>query len=252
MRTVVHFKPEECVPDSRAVLAAEGMSGPGPASAETARMVEEARRLFRELTMPTGVCADISIAEFGQVFPGEGDNASDAVLARIFPRAERLALFACTVGARLTDDIRLRFERHDYALAYVLDAAASAGAERLADLVQDDYWTEVRNQKSSADYADGVPESAKSVKSVDGFALRYSPGYCGWNVSGQRKLFRFLQPEDIGITLRDSFLMEPLKSISGVFVLGPKELHRFENSFGYCTECRNPSCRERIAALDAK
>ena len=252
MRTVVHFEPEECVPDSRAVLAAEGMSGPGPASAEIARMVEEARRLFRELAMPAGVYADISIAEFEEIFPGEGNNAKDAVLVRIFPRAARLALFACTVGARLTDEIRLRFERHDYALGYVLDAAASAGTERLADLVEVEYCGGIRNQTSGTRNLNfGILRSDICNRQSD-FVLRYSPGYCGWNVSGQRRLFAFLRPEDAGITLRDSFLMEPLKSISGVFVLGPKEIHRFKNGFSYCPECRNPSCRDRIGALDAK
>ena len=52
--------------------------------------------------------------------------------------------------------------------------------------------------------------------------LPYSPGYCGWHVSGQRKLFDFLRPEEIGMTLNASCLMQPLKSVSGVLVAGAR------------------------------
>lgn len=243
MKRIVRFSPGECAPDPAAVLAAEGMSGPAPASNQTAALVEQAQGLFMKLAAPAGIYADISPAEFGTVFTGEGRNDPNAVLAAIYPRAKRLALFACTVGAELTEEIRRRFERHDYAQAYVLDAVASCAAERLADLVQDAYSEGVRSHSS------GIPHSAICNLQSD-FVLRYSPGYCGWHVSGQKRLFAFLGPGEIGITLRESFLMEPLKSVSGVFVLGPKDIHRFEPRFSFCSECRNPSCRERIARLD--
>ena len=49
---------------------------------------------------------------------------------------------------------------------------------------------------------------------------RYSPGYCGWDVSEQQKLF-FLLPENCcGIRLTDSSLMLPIKSVSGVIGVG--------------------------------
>ena len=79
--------------------------------------------------------------------------------------------------------------------------------------------------------------------------VRYSTGYCGWHMSGQKKLFGFLHPEDIGIMLLDSYLMKPLKSISGVIVVGEKEIHRFKDSYPFCSDCKTHSCRKRIKAL---
>jgi hypothetical protein len=79
--------------------------------------------------------------------------------------------------------------------------------------------------------------------------LRYSPGYCGWHVSGQRKLFDYLLPEEIGITLRESFLMQPLKSISGVVIAGRRQIFDFENTFDFCDDCSTWTCRERISAI---
>lgn len=50
---------------------------------------------------------------------------------------------------------------------------------------------------------------------------RFSPGYCGWHVSEQKKLFPlFPSAEPCGIRLTDSSLMLPIKSVSGVIGLG--------------------------------
>lgn len=239
MRKVLRFAAQDCRPSEEMVLAGEGMSGRAGTHPETLRLVAEAGELYDRLAVPVAVYADISQEEFGRVFVGEGRNAPDAVLGKIYPRAVRLALFACTVGKALTEEITRRFERHDYALGYVLDAVASAGVEKLAELVEAEYDSESRERKSGGKDSETV--------------LRYSPGYCGWHVSGQRKLFEFLRPEEIGITLRESFLMEPLKSVSGVFVAGPAEIHRFQPAtFAFCAECRQPSCTERLLELEQR
>ena len=49
---------------------------------------------------------------------------------------------------------------------------------------------------------------------------RYSPGYCGWSLSEQRKLFALFPDGHCGIKLSDSCLMEPIKSVSGVIGFG--------------------------------
>jgi hypothetical protein len=80
-------------------------------------------------------------------------------------------------------------------------------------------------------------------------ALSYSPGYCGWHITGQRKLLAFLKPEQIGISLNKSCLMTPIKSVSGVLVAGAPEIHEFDNDFDFCFDCTSWECRTRIASL---
>ena len=53
----------------------------------------------------------------------------------------------------------------------------------------------------------------------------------------------------IGIELSDSCLMSPLKSVSGVLVAGPAEIHDFENDFEFCLDCTTWECRDRIASI---
>lgn len=67
---------------------------------------------------------------------------------------------------------------------------------------------------------------------------RLSPGYCQWDVAEQQKLFALLPPRFCGITLNDSSLMTPIKSVSGVIGIGP-ELERRE--YG-CSLCDRQGC----------
>lgn len=72
-------------------------------------------------------------------------------------------------------------------------------------------------------------------------SLPYSPGYCGWDIQEQRLLFSLFPPQPCGITLSDSFLMSPVKSVSGFYGLG-KELHPQPYR---CEICTNKQCYKR-------
>lgn len=64
---------------------------------------------------------------------------------------------------------------------------------------------------------------AKNVQKEGLFTSNsYSPGYCGWTVSEQEKLFGFFPNKFCNISLTDSALMLPIKSISGLVGIGRK------------------------------
>jgi cobalamin-dependent methionine synthase I len=80
---------------------------------------------------------------------------------------------------------------------------------------------------------------------IEGFrhTSRYSPGYCGWHLSEQRKLFRLLGDSPCGIELSDVCLMKPIKSISGIIGVGRNVK---EKQYG-CRYCEMETCyRKRI------
>ncbi len=190
-------------------------------------LLDAALEHYLELAHPRAVLPASRPWNSPACIAGEGHNAGDAPLDAIYPHADDLSLMAATVGLRLSAFVRELFDRHDIALGCMLDAVGSASAERLAVLLA------ARVAKALADPATRV--------------LAYSPGYCGWHVSGQRALFRYLQPDDVGITLNSSCLMQPLKSVSGVLVAGPAGIHQFRPTFDFCDTCQDKACRDRIA-----
>jgi len=226
MTDTITFTVEELRPPREAVLGHQGIPPGRAVNSEIEALFEAGVRLLEQVATPAGILAEISKRDFETVYSGEGHNDAHTPVAEIYLRAERLALFAVTLGKRVVDEIRDRFRSNELALGAMLDSAASVAADKLA----------------TAMTARLGAESA---------VLNYSPGYCGWHISGQRKLFEYLRPERIGIVLRDSFLMDPLKSVSGVMIAGPPEIHRFPASYSFCDECKTRSCRARIRTLCA-
>ena len=234
MERVVLFSSQEALPERAAVLAAQGI----PDGREVPRRIEallgKALDLFQEHATPVALLQETGKREFSRVYRGEGDNDPDDPLAGVYPDASALALFALTVGGGLCRKINDLFDANEFALGSMLDSVASEGAEKVSRIV------ERRFERSLV--GRGVrPDLAKT--------LGYSPGYCGWHITGQRALFRALHPEEIGVTLGESCLMEPIKSISGVLVAGPSAIHDFPDTYSFCRNCRDHPCRKRIEQL---
>lgn len=71
--------------------------------------------------------------------------------------------------------------------------------------------------------------------------LPYSPGYCGWNIAEQRKLFSFFPDAPCGVRLSESCLMTPEKSVSGFYGLGAELVPQPYR----CEICNNKKCYKR-------
>ncbi len=225
---------EELLPRPEDMLRAQGADPQHKAVESFRGLAEEALGIYIESAKPRGAFQEISRDSFSEIYSGAGMNDEESPLTEIYPRAEALALFAVTVGPEVVAKITALFDAADFPLAAMLDAAASEGAELAAGRIQHDIEKQWRTGNCISDAARG---------------LRYSPGYCGWHVSGQKKLFAALGPRAAGIELRDSCLMEPLKSVSGVIVAGPPAIHDFDDAYLFCVDCETRDCRERILSL---
>jgi hypothetical protein len=225
----------EVLPAGEQLARAMGMPDGRPLSPAIARLVEQARDTFLRLAEPRAVAAEVSLAAFARIHQGAGHNDARLPLAGIHPRAEALALFVATLGAPLCDAIAALFARQEPAMGYVLDTTASEAADSLALRVAAVVEARAR---------------AQGRLSATARALPYSPGYCGWHVSGQAALFEALGPEaPAGVTLNDSCLMQPLKSVSGVVIVAPPDVHRIETDFDCCAACATRHCEARHASL---
>ena len=232
MRRRLAWTAAESLPARAEILRLQGVPAETDLPPRLGALLEAALAGYLETAEPRAIVGGISREEFRDVYRGEGRNAPETPLETVLAGAERLALFVATVVDAVTTRIRDLFGRNEPALCAMLDSVASAAADRLAVLL-------------SARFLGTEGGAGANGTRV----LAYSPGYCGWHVSGQLALFAALDPGEIGVTLNSSCLMEPLKSVSGVLVAGPAGIHRFAPAYPFCPECRDQSCRARNAAL---
>ena len=234
MRRIIKISRNETVPSQTDTFLLQGIPQHIRPPQKIVSLFGEAESIFREHAEPAGIVTDISKSEFTKVYKGESRNEKRTPVAEIAERADYLALFAITIGQAMNDKINELFEHEEIALGMMLDAVASAASEMAADAVERNYFERLREQNRVANSA---------------AVLRYGPGYCGWHISGQKKLLEFLKPAEIGITLLDSYLMTPLKSISGVLLTGKKEIHIIKDDYPFCSQCKTHSCQQRIRTL---
>ncbi len=234
MKKLLTFPVEEVTPSVEAVLKAQGISDSSTVDDRILRLAENAISAYEKLAKPVGIAAEISKSDFENVFIGEGNNENDAPMGSIYDSSEHLALFAVTIGNQICREISALFGANDFAAGSMLDSAASEGAEKTAEALELSHRQSLSG-KNGYDSSMGI--------------MRFSPGYCGWHVSAQRKIFEFLRPGEIGIELNDSCLMIPLKSISGVIVAGKKETFAFDDIFDFCADCYDRSCQDRIKIM---
>jgi hypothetical protein len=232
VREIVRFAKHEAVPEAREVLAAQELPEEDALAPRLRRLLDQAMSACAELVEPRAVCEELSADRFAAVLAPLGLPGDDFVVGRVYPQAEGLALFVATLGEALPARIRQLFDEDALAEGWMLDAVASAGADLLADRLAQRYRRKL--EERGRDRARVLP---------------YSPGYCGWPTRGQRPLFDALRPEEIGVTLNDSCLMSPIKTVSGVLVAGPGEVHKFRPDFPFCDDCRTHECGRRMASV---
>ncbi len=126
---------------------------------------------------------------------------TDNIIAGSLKQADSIAVFVCTAGEELSNWVKQLFNSEDPVKAYIGDIAASLIVEKATDQLQ--YLIE-----------ELVLEDQKRITN------RYSPGYCGWDVSEQHQLFALLPDNFCGVNLNETALMNPIKSVSGIIGIG--------------------------------
>lgn len=235
MSQIIKFNISEIIPMREEILREQGVSQGIEIKEKINKLILKVLDVFRANALPVGILSEISIKEFEEVFIGEGENAKDTPLENIFPQSDYLALVALTIGKKVSETISKFFKKNDFAIGSLLDSIATLASYKVTKVIEE--YLQKSLQK-------------KHLTKPDTTVLCYSPGYCGWHISGQRKLFQFLRPEKIGLSLNASFLMIPLKSVSGVIVVGKKEIHIFHNNYPFCLECKTHSCQARMEKIN--
>ena len=144
---------------------------------------------------------------------------TEKIIASSVKKANSIAIFVCTAGEELSNLAGLFFENNDPVKAYITDITASLIVEKAADQLA------------------GYIEETVSADQKQ-ITNRYSPGYCGWHVSEQHKLFGLLPDNFCGVRLNEAALMSPIKSVSGIIGIG----QNVKKTAYQCNKCDKSDC----------
>jgi hypothetical protein len=148
------------------------------------------------------------------------------IVAGRMKNAEQAACFVCTIGPHMEAWARQLVLEGDTVMGHLVDTVATVAVENAADTLHDHLGRKMREQGLRV-------------------TNRYSPGYCGWSVSEQHALFSFFPVDFCGVTLTDSALMKPIKSVSGMIGIG-----RAVSYAGYtCERCSMSDCTYRALRM---
>lgn len=136
--------------------------------------------------------------------------------------SELFIIMVATVGKEVELWMNEKHQKGDVVEVFIADAIGSALVEAIVS------------------YALNYMEAETQIS---GYTITnsYSPGYCGWNVTAQQQLFSLLPPGFCGVSLTESSLMLPIKSVSAIIGVG----YSLERKPYGCAICKKTDCYKR-------
>lgn len=135
---------------------------------------------------------------------------------RLSQHADKVVYGVITAGSQIDE---MLFSCNDTVDALIIDTYGSILVELGVDLLLEDVATQT-----------GLYIS-----------LPFSPGYCDYPLAEQESIFQALSDEPLGVKYHQgSFMMSPIKTISFIAALGPKELNT-----NPCSICTLDKCQMR-------
>lgn len=143
-------------------------------------------------------------------------------ITNLLKKSEKVLVYAVTIGFEVEKLAKQKMEEGNTLDSFIYDIIGSEMAENTGILFHQSLEKKMNNI--------GLKVSN-----------RFSPGYCDWNLNSQHNLFSLLGDLNCGISLTNSSLMIPVKSVSGIIGIG-SELKRLDYT---CRICNDKSCLKR-------
>ncbi len=168
---------------------------------------------------------NIKSAEDGKLLLDKSITLKSKKMTKALKKCNRATVFLATIGENIDSIMHELILKKKVTQAYIYDTIGSVAAENIVDKFQKelDIVTRRRGEMTT---------------------LRFSPGYCDWNVQEQRKLFQMLDNSLIDVHLSKSCMMTPRKTVSGIFGIGKiDEITKTETN--PCMLCGMKNCIAR-------
>ena len=142
---------------------------------------------------------------------------------------KEVVLFGATLGIDVDRQIR-KYQLVDMAKAVVMQACAAALLEEFCDELQEKIAVQMRTE--------------------DKFLRpRFSPGYGDFAIQHQKDLLAMLEaPKKIGLTMTESYMLTPTKSVTAVIGISDRDASCEKNG---CEICKKTDCIYRRSERNA-
>ena len=210
-------------------------AGLGKAGAFDDRLVENACEDALLLAVPKGIWQIYGYDCKAQEIKSEPPcTILGEKIGRHLAGCDQVVLLAATVGEEIENTVTKRFGEGEYASSVLLDAAATAAVEQVADAME----RAIRPKAAARGYR---------------MRWRFSPGYGDWPLEQQTEVVRLSRAAEIGVCLSESLMLVPRKSITAIIGLykeereagnAPEEIPRG------CAGCNRKDCPARKEVRD--
>ena len=200
--------------------------GRNTADERTRMMIEDAFSEVEKAAGPKSICRifDVNQNTDGRITI-ENMEIDSRSLSRNLKGCVKIVLFGATLGAGIDHLIR-RTSLTDMSRAVIQQACAATLLEEYCDEKQLEIGCELEQEK-------------------DGLYLRprFSPGYGDFDIHYQKQLMQILDcAKKIGLTMTDSYMMTPTKSVTAVIGVSPI---RERCPVAGCETCDKTDCEYR-------
>ncbi len=163
--------------------------------------IEEAVQETLALATPKGIWRLLSYDPKQGIIQGTTPLALQGrAITKHLSTSYSVAVLAVTVGDEIEQASNAHFKEGRYVQGLLLDAAATAATEQLADQV---------NALIARD----------ATRSGQKTTWRFSPGYGDWPVTQQKDFCHLIGTEEIGLSVTDHSMLFPRKSVSAIIGL---------------------------------
>lgn len=208
------------------IMGANGRRLRGSILHEVTRSITHVKKMMAPQC--EAVIVPVENCKRGLVVLAQGAELASRKLAKALRDAQYAVCFIVTLGEEVDAAIKKHTLAGNVFSGYIMDAIGSAAAENLAEQFH--------------------METVKRLNGIGkGGTHRFSPGYCDWPITEQGTLFSVLGEKHAGVSLHNSSLMIPRKSVSAVFGIiedVSSGIDPFER-YNPCRNCGKKDCVSR-------
>lgn len=201
MHKITYFKSISVIPEKKSIVSRLGHSRHSPdLNVRDQSFIDDMINLGLALCRNQGAAGRFALKlhTIEAVTLNDGTFLKSRHLAKMLQKSDEALLMAGTAGSEITDRITLEMEKGNPAAAVVLDAVGSASADIILDWIMDVF---------------------NKILQREGRRLtrpRFSPGFGDLHLNNQATIFRLLDLERLNLSLNDSMMLAPEKSVLAI------------------------------------